>query len=175
MENLKKLISYLQGANKYIHLDDKQGWGKGSTVDGYIPAIKNGGVGLRAVATGNTFTNQGATIRRGNHLDVQLRSVSPTGEVKVDEHIKIGDLFPQQDIVVVTKGNVIQFFAPVIKKRSDMFKYIALLQSHLAERRAKGKKTFWNFEGDMIDLSLYLYQNNPEKEEDQFCDASVCR
>ena len=167
MENLKKLIGYLQEEHKYIHVDDRTGWGKESGVEGFIPAINNNGVGLQSVSMGSAFLYQGATIRRGNHLEIQLRSVKPTGEVKVDERVKLGDLFPQQDIVIVTRGNVIQFFAPVIKKRSEMFSYFALLQSKLAERRAKGKKTFWNFEGDMIDLSLYLYQNHPEKEEDE--------
>jgi len=167
MENLKKLIGYLQEEHKYIRVDDQEGWGKESGIEGFIPAIKNDGVGLRSVATGNAYTYPGATVRRGNHLEIQLRSVKPTGGVEVDERVKLGDFFPNQDVVIVTKGNVIRFFAPVIKKRSEMFSYVALLQSKLAERRAKGKKTFWNFEGDMIDLSLYLYQNHPEKEEDK--------
>ena len=101
-------------------------------------------------------------------LHCKAGSVSGCGRcVKVEETIKLCDMFPDQDIVIVSKGNVVQAFAPVIKKRSEVFNFITLLQNHLVERRAHGKKTFWNYEGDMMDLALYLHRNHPEREDDK--------
>jgi len=166
MKNFTKLVEYIQDGNKYIFVNDFSGWGQEADVEGFksIPAME--GNGFMSLSTGKEFIPQYASMRRGNHLEIQFRSRTPEG-VEVDERAKLGDLFPNHDIVIITNNESLQCFAPVIKKRSEIFQYIALLQAHLAERRANGMGTFWNFEGDMMDLAIYLYQNHPEKEEDK--------
>lgn len=166
MEGLKKLVNFLDGNNKYIRVDDRQGWGSESSVPGCISVPTLKGNGLRSIVTGEVLIMKDMSIRRANHLELQLRRQSK-GCVKVEETIKLCDMFPDQDIVIVSKDNVVQAFAPVIKKRSEVFNFITLLQNHLVERRAHGKETFWNYEGDMMDLALYLHRNHPEREDDK--------
>ena len=166
MENLKKLIEYMGGTNKYIRVNDEQGWGQESSVPGCISVPTLKGNGLRSITTGEVLNMENMSIRRANHLELQLRR-QIKGSVKVEETIKLGDMFPDQDVVIASKGNVVHLLAPVIKKRSEVFSFIALLQNHLTERCARGKKTFWNYEGDMMDLALYLHRNSPDREDDK--------
>lgn len=143
-------------------VNDFSGWGSNAEIPGYkfISAIE--GNGVVSEATGKDYVPQCQSIRRGNHLEAQLRQ---DGEVM--KRITLGSLFPNHDIVIVTDGESLRLFAPVLTYRSDVINWLVFIHEYCTQRRKDGNPEPWFWEGHMAELAKFFFRNNPKKVENR--------
>lgn len=156
-EIIEKLFGYMTEDKKYIFANDFKGWDeKDTNLDGFKYFSTMEGNGLRAIATGETFTPQYSSIRRANNLELQFRSYM-TGETEVDERLYLKDL-TDKDVVIITSCEKIEAFAPVYSSKLDLAIFLATIEEYCGEnidRRFALR--------DCISLAKFLYKNNPHK------------
>ena len=152
---MKKILEFMQPGN-FIFVNDFSGWGAEAEVPGFVWG--DGGLEENCLLApdGSRLMLQSTSLRRGNHLSVSLRR---NGEEV--EKLKLGDLFPNQDVVIATCGESLQFFAPICKNKLELVKFLNNLDECC---KAQGDELNWHVKEHATRLALWLYRHNPAKE-----------
>ncbi len=151
-----ELMAYMSERNKFVFVNDFSGWGPEADLKHFKRISEMEGNGLQA-ENGEEFAFQCVSFRRGNGLTVQLRNT----DTNKGEHIPLADLplFKDFDVVIWTSGESLQGFAPVFSDKLDLAIFIRKLQ----EWGEAGDYGLQRKLGEMINLAIFLYKNNPEK------------
>lgn len=147
-------------AGKFVFVSDFHGWTECAKIPGFTSFAAMEGNGIKSEKTGESYFPQYETVRRGNHLKVELRG-------EKDKKITLGSLFPNQDVVVVTSGDSLTKIAPIFPRRSETIDWIMQVHQYCMERQKSGNPVPWYWESDMISLATYLFQNQEDKIVDQ--------
>ena len=107
--------------------------------------------------TGEEFGFQYVSMRRGNHLTVQLRD----HREKSCQQLKLADLpiFREFDVVIWTSGESLQGFAPVCGNKFELAVFLQNLEDYDAPDDYRWSRT----KAEMASLAKFLYKNNPNK------------
>lgn len=151
-----ELMAYMTEKNKFVFVNDFDGWGPEADLKYFKRIGLMEGNGLVA-ENGEQFAFQCVSFRRGNGLTVQLRD----HEKDTCEQLPLADLplFKDFDVVIWTSGESLQGFAPVFSDKLDLALFIRKLQ----EWGEAGDYGVQRKLGEMIRLAMFLYKNNPEK------------
>ena len=151
-----ELMAYMTEKNKFVFVNDFDGWGPEADLKYFKRIGLMEGNGLVA-ENGEQFAFQCVSFRRGNGLTVQLRD----HEKDTCEQLPLADLplFRDFDVVIWTSGESLQGFAPVFSDKLDLALFIRKLQ----EWGEAGDYGVQRKLGEMIRLAMFLYKNNPEK------------
>lgn len=164
----KELMEYMTSSvsGTFVFINDFDGWNEQAK---QIPGISfiSGmeGNGLKDNASGKTWLPQCISLRRGNHLEAQLRN-RQDGTCK---NIKLGEqpLFKDFDVVIGTNNESLQFFAPVCESKLELALFLAAIEEETKKRDARHSNGFdyqWSCTADnMVSLALFLYRSNPNK------------
>ena len=153
-----KLANYVSSTGKYIFVNEDFGWEeKDIAIDGfqYISAME--GNGLRAIASGETYVPQYSSLRKANHLKLQLRSYD-NEKTHVDEELYLKDC--QKDVIIITNNESVVAFAPVCKSKLEVAMFIAAIEEWCDEDEGLDRRFDMR---ESIKLAKFLYQNTPEK------------
>ena len=159
MKNLNlpsELMAYMTENGKFVFVDDFSGWEEEAQIAHFelAPAME----GNTLVAeNGDHFILQYVSMRRGNHLTVQLRD-HETGNCK---NIKLADLplFQDFDVVIWTGGETLRGFAPLCSNKLEL----GLFLQNLADYGNQKDYALDRIKSDMAALAIFLYRNTPEK------------
>lgn len=152
---MTKLFEFMVfGSNVFV--PDTYGWGAEADVPGF--AWGDGGLEENELVAqdGASIMFQSTSLRRGNHLQASLRHKG----IEV-EKVKLGDFFPNQDVVIATCGESLQFFAPICKNKLELVKFLSKLDECC---KAQGDELSWHVKEQATQLALWLYRHNPAKE-----------
>ena len=153
-----KLAQYVAGTRKYIFVNEDFGWDeKDIAIDGfeYIPSME--GNGLKATTSGETYIPQYSTIRKANHLKLQLRSYN-NEKTHCDEEVYLKDC--QNDIIIITNNESVVAFAPVCKSKLEVAMFIATIEKWCDEDEGLDRRFDMH---ESIALAKFLYKNTPNK------------
>lgn len=151
-----ELMAYIFGVGKFVFVNDFSGWGPEADLAHFKRIALMEGNGLLA-ENGEEFAFQCVSFRRGNALTVQLRD-----HIKnTCERLSLADLplFKDFDVVIWTSGESLQGFSPVFADKLDLALFIRKVQ----EWGEAGDYGLQRKLGEMINLAIFLYKNNPEK------------
>lgn len=159
MKNLalpSELMAFINESGKFIFIDDFSGWGEEAQLKNFRfgPAME----GNKLIAdTGEEFGFQYVSMRRGNHLTVQLRD----HQEKSCQQLKLADLpiFREFDVVIWTSGESLQGFAPVCGNKFELAVFLQNLEDYDAPDDYRWSRT----KAEMASLAKFLYKNNPNK------------
>ncbi len=157
-----ELFAAVTNRGEFIFVDDFSGWGSDAEVPGYDTISALEGKGVRSQTTDEEYIPQYGTVRRGNHLEVQLRQ-----DGKLVKRLTLGDLFPNNHLVIVTSGESLCRFTPIFYRRSEVIDWIMLVHDYCVIRRQEGNPTPWYWEDDMVKMAKFFYKNNPGKVDDR--------
>lgn len=157
-----ELFAAITSSGQNIFIDDFSGWGSDAEVPGYDTISAMEGNGLRSQTTDEEYIPQYGSIRRGNHLEVQLRCYD-----QLVKRFTLGDLFPNNHLVIVTSGESLRRFTPIVNRRSEVIDWIMLVHDYCVIRRQEGNPTPWYWEDDMVKMAKFFYKNNPDKVSDR--------
>ena len=141
MKNLalpSELMAFINESGKFVFIDDFSGWGEEAQLKNFRfgPAME----GNKLIAdTGEEFGFQYVSMRRGNHLTVQLRD----HREKSCQQLKLADLpiFREFDVVIWTSGESLQGFAPVCGNKFELAVFLQNLEDYdRSEERRVGKE-----------------------------------
>lgn len=151
----EKVLSYMWENKKTTFVDMYAGDFMGLDT---FPVME--GNGLKG-KNGQKITFQYSTISRGTERDLQLRNYDvERNRWNVDECIKIGDMFPNREVIIITNGDALTGFAPVFDDKLDL----ALWLRDLQELAEKSESDLYPYSfADMRELAKFLYWNNPNK------------
>ena len=152
---MKELFEFMVfGSNVFV--PDTYGWGAEAEVPGFVWG--DGGLEENELVAqdGASIMFQSTSLRRGNHLQASLRHKG----IEV-EKVKLGDFFPNQDVVIATCGESLQFFAPICKNKLELVKFLNNLDECC---KAQGDELNWHVKEHATRLALWLYRHNPAKE-----------
>ena len=154
---MKKLFEALT-KDKSIFVNDFDGWGSEALPEGF--KWGKGGMEENAILApnGDLLIFQSTSLRRGNHLEVSLRDKGT--EV---EKIKLGDFFPDQDVVIATSGESLMFFAPICKDKRELIHFLGSLE----EFCGKEQMAYWRFHDMSENLAIWLYRHNPNRKKER--------
>ena len=151
-----ELMAYICESGKFVFVNDFEGWGPEADLKHFKRIALMEGNGLQA-ENGEEFAFQCVSFRRGNALTVQLRDQ----ETNKGKRIPLADLplFKDFDVVIWTSGEALQGFAPICDNKLDLALFIRKVQ----EWGEAGDYGLQRKLGEMINLAIFLYKNNPEK------------
>lgn len=151
---MEKILEFMQPGN-FIFVNDFSGWGAEAEVPGFVWG--NGGLEENCLLApdGSRLMLQSTFLRRGNHLNVSLRRSG-----KEVEKVKLGDVFPEQDVVIATCGESLQFFAPVCKTKRELIRFLGKVADFCEKHEMRNSR----FLDEAEDLAMWLYRHNPAKE-----------
>lgn len=151
-----ELMAYMTERNKFVFVNDFEGWDPEADLKHFKRFGSMEGNGLQA-ENGEQFAFQCVSFRRGNALTVQLRDL----EKDTSKQLSLADLplFKDFDVVIWTSGESLQGFAPICDNKLDLAIFIRKVQE-LGEAEDYGLQRKLE---DMINLAIFLYKNNPEK------------
>lgn len=149
---MEKILEFMQPGN-FVFVNDFSGWG-----DEALPAGFSWGEGGQEencllAPDGSRLMLQSTSLRRGNHLEVFLRR----GEEI--ERVKLGDFFPNQDVVIATSGESLQFFAPVCRTKRELIRFLGKVGDFCEKHEMRNSR----FLDEAEDLAMWLYRHNPNK------------
>lgn len=159
MKNLNlpsELMAYITEKGKFVFVDDFSGWGQESELANFHRAAAMEGNELVAT-NGEHFGFQYTSIRRGNHLIVNLRD----HEAQTYENLKLADLpmFQDFDVVIWTSGEALRGFAPICGNKFEL----AIFLQNLEDYGDPTDYALSNTKNEMASLAKFLYKNNPDK------------
>ena len=152
---MKKLMDYMLAGN-FVFVNDFSGWGDEANVPGFSWGEGGQEENCLTAPNGESLMFQSTSLRRGNHLKVSLRS---NGEEV--EKICLGDIFPDEDVVIATSGESLSFFAPMCKNKLELAEFLTTIGKFCKINR---DKVHFGFESNAYKLALWLYKNNPNRE-----------
>lgn len=152
---MKKLLNYMLTGN-FVFVSDFSGWGDESDVPGFSWGEGGQEENCLVASSGENLMFQSTSLRRGNNLVVSLRDNG-----KEVEKICLGDIFPEQDVVIATSGEALSFFAPVCKDKLELAEFLTTIGKFCKNNRGK---IHFGFEANAYKLALWLYKNNPNRE-----------
>ncbi len=161
-EKIFELFEAITSSGQNIFVNDVSGWGDEAKVPGYEFISAMEGNGLRRHTTNAEYIPQYGSVRRGNHLEVQLRQ---NGEVV--KRFVLGDLFPNNHLVIVTSGDSLRRFAPIFNTRSEVIDWCVLVHDYCTARQQAGNPTLWYWKGDMVEMAKFFYRNNSNRVDDR--------
>ena len=101
------------------------------------------------------FMLQSTTLKKGNNVEVQIRtSADKTEKVSLQEF----DLFNKYEVVIMTSGEKLIGFAPIVASKIELAAFALSLQETELQSH------------DMLILAKWLYQHNPAKEQSNLDD-----
>jgi hypothetical protein len=157
------LFDFMTRSGKTTFVNDFSGWGEAAHIPGFPSFSSPEGNGIRSEATGAEFDPQYESIRRGDHLEVQYRD-----EGKLIERVTLGDLFPKgTPVVIVTGSEALRRVCPLFKRRSEMMDWMHMVAEYTMLRAATSDPVPYYWEGNMLELARYLYENRPDKVADR--------
>lgn len=157
-----ELFEAITSTYQNIFVDDFFDWGDDAKVPGYDFTSAMEGNGLISHTTNAEYIPQYGLVRRGNHLKVQLRQ-----QGKLIKRIVLGDLFPNNSLVIVTSGESLRRFAPIFNRRSEVIDWCVLVHDYCAARQQTGNPTPWYWEDDMVEMAKFFYRNNSNRVDDR--------
>ena len=150
----------------FVFVNDFDGWDEqAKAIPGVTFVSAMEGNGLKNNATGQTWIPQCISLRRGNHLKVQLRD----HKNNICKNIQLGELplFKDFDVVIGTSGEALQYFAPVCADKMELALFFAAVEAETEKRNALTENGYdypWSRTAEeMISLAKFLYQSNPDK------------
>lgn len=161
-EKIFELFEAITSSGQNVFIDDFSGWGEDAKVPGYEFISAMEGNGLRRHTTNAEYIPQYGSVRRGNHLEVQLRQ---NGELV--KRLTLGDLFPNNHLVIVTSGESLRRFAPIFNCRSEVIDWCVLVHDYCVARQQAGNPTLWCWKGDMVEMAKFFYRNNSNRVDDR--------
>ena len=161
----KELMSFIAADNKFVFVNDFQGWEKENIVfDGFSYVSTYEGMALKAEASGVIWEAQYCSIRKGNHLIVQKRDYN--NDTFVEVPLTDQPLFKDFPVVIITNNEHLKGFAPVCSNKLELALFIEAVNEETAYRKAKQEEYMYEWShiaADMISLAKFLYINNPNK------------
>lgn len=159
MKNLalpSELMAFINESGKFVFIDDFSGWGEEAQLKNFRfgPAME----GNKLIAdTGEEFGFQYVSMRRGNHLTVQLRD----HREKSCQQLKLADLpiFREFDVVIWTSGESLQGFAPVCGNKFELAVFLQNLEDYDAPDDYRWSRT----KAEMASLAKFLYKEQPQQ------------
>ena len=148
----------------WTFVNDFVGWNEEDLkIDGFDYFSAMEGNGIRALETKEEYLPQCCSLRRGNHLKVQVRERYGKG----CQNIVLAEqpLFKDFDVVIITNGESLQAFAPVCGNKFELAMFIQALRDFVATKE-NGREMDWFLHqavGSMESLAKFLYRNNPNK------------
>lgn len=159
MKNLTlptELMDYINQSGKFVFIDDFSGWGEESELKNFRRASAMEGNKLIA-SNGKEFCLQYVSMRKGNHLTVQLRDHN--SQSYQDLELATLPLFQDFDVVIWTSGESLRGFAPLCNNKLEL----ALFLQNLADYGdPQDYGSSWT-KSEMAALAKFLYRNNPDK------------
>lgn len=156
MKKMKKIFEYMTTQNKYVFINNDFGWEADKIdIEGFEYVPSREGNALKAISSEELFDPQYATIRRGTHLQAQLRTMGET--TKIDETINLSEL-SDKEIVVITSNEALSAIAPICDNKLDLAKFILSVSEYAGEDSYKQMDL-----RQSIALAKFLYKNNPHK------------
>lgn len=156
LELPSELMAYITEKNKFVFVDDFSGWGQESELSNFHRAAAMEGNELVAT-NGEHFGFQYTSIRRGNHLTVNLRDHA----AQTYQNLKLADLpmFQDFDVVIWTGGESLRGFAPLCSNKFELAVFLQNLQDYGDPEDYALSETKY----EMARLAKFLYKNNPDK------------
>lgn len=159
MKNLalpSELMAFINESGKFVFIDDFSGWGEEAQLKNFRfgPAME----GNKLIAdTGEEFGFQYVSMRRGNHLTVQLRD----HREKSCQQLKLADLpiFREFDVVIWTSGESLQGFAPVCRNKFELAVFLQNLEDYDAPDDYRWSRT----KAEMASLANSCTRTTPTK------------
>lgn len=159
MKNLSlpsELMAFINESGKFVFVNDFSGWDDKAQLKNFRfgPAME----GNKLIASnGEEFCLQYVSMRRGNHLTVQLRD----HQTKTCQDLKLDTLpmFQDFDVIIWTSGESLMGFAPVCGNKFEL----ALFLQNLADYGDPQDYSCSRTKEDMATLAKYLYRNNPDR------------
>ncbi len=159
MKNLtlpSELMAYMTESGKFVFIDDFSGWGEETQVAHFefAPVIEGNSL---IAENGDRFNLQYVSMRRGNHLTVQLRD----NNEDTCQELKLADLplFQDFNVIIWTSNEALRGFAPLCNSKLEL----ALFLQNLADYGDPKDYALDRIKSDMAALAIFLYRNNPEK------------
>ena len=155
------LFDFMTRSEKFVFVND---WsGTDDEVPGFRRYSTMEGNGIRSKETSAEFEPQYETVRRGDSIEVQYRD---NGHLV--ERVTLGDLFPKgTPVVIVTGGESLRRVCPMFKRRSEMMDWMHLVCAYVEARASSSDPVPYYWEGNMLELARYLYENQPDKVADR--------
>lgn len=150
---MEKILEFMQ-PGCFVFVNDFSGWGKEALPAGF--SWSKGGLEENCLLApdGSRLMLQSTSLRRGNHLNVSLRRSG-----KEVEKVKLGDFFPEQDVVIATSGESLQFFAPVCRTKRELIRFLG----KVGDFCEKHEMANYRFLDEAEDLAMWLYCHNPNR------------
>ena len=153
------LFDFMTRNGKSVFVNDFSGWGEAAKIKGFPSYSSSEGNGIRSEATGAEFEPQYESVRRGDHLEVYYRD-----EGKFIESITLGDLFPKgTPVVIVTGSEALRRICPMFQRRSEMMDWMHMVCEYVSMRTMTTSPVPYYWEGNMLELARYLYENRADK------------
>jgi len=157
MKNLNlpsELMTYMTERGKFVFVDDFSGWGEKAQLENFRFGSAIEGNKLIA-ANGKQFGFQCVSMRRGNHLTVQLRD----HQKQTCQKLRLADLpiFKDFDVVIWTGAESLRGFAPVCGNKLELAVFLQNLEDY------GDPEDYSITKNDMASLAKFLYKNNPNK------------
>lgn len=163
--NKKEIFAIFEAittSGQSIFVNDFDGWGERAEIPAYGFTSAMEGNGVKSHATDEEYIPQCGTIRRGNHLEVQIRQNG-----QLIKRFTLGELFPDNHLVIVTSGEALRWFAPIFALRSELIDWLMQVHEYCILRQNQGNPVPWYWESEMVELAKFFYRNNPDKENDK--------
>ncbi len=150
---MEKILEFMQPGN-FVFVNDFSGWGDEALPEGFTWGKGGPEENCLLAPDGRRLMLQSTSLRRGNHLNVSLRR---NGE-EVGK-VKLGDFFPEQDVVIATSGESLQFFAPVCRTKRELIRFLGRIGDFCEKHEMRNSR----FLDEAEDLALWLYHHNPNR------------
>ncbi len=150
---MEKILEFMQPGN-FVFVNDFSGWGDEALPAGFSFGKSGQEENCLLAPDGKYLMLQSTTLRRGNHLNVSLRRSG-----KEVEKVKLGDFFPDQDVVIATSGEKLLFFAPVCKTKRELIRFLGRV-GYFCEKHEMAN---YRFLDEAEDLAMWLYCHNPNR------------
>ena len=158
-----ELFEFMTTRDKSVFVSDFSGWGEAAKIPGYTDFSSSEGNGIRSNFNGAEFEPQYESVRQGGQLEVQYRE-----EDEVIKRVILSDLFPKTTpVVIVTGSEVLRRICPMFQRRSEMMDWMHLVCEYVAIRGMTISPVPYYWEGNMLELARYLYENRADKISDK--------
>lgn len=158
-----ELFDFMTSLNKRVFVDDLKYKGqadiKGFTIT-HPDAESNG---LLSETTKKSIAFQSEWVLQANNISAEFRA-----DGDLVKEINLGSLFSKETPVIITIGSEsLRRVAPMFQRRSEVNDWIMLVHNYCQHRQEKGNPVPYWWEGQMLELAKFLYQNRAEKIEDR--------
>ena len=153
---MEKLFKFMQ-ENSSVVINKYTGWNEQADIPGFFRDEDRKSKDCLIAGNGDKLMLLGFSLRRGNHLELSLYH----NNIEV-ERVKLGDFFPDQDVVIATSGEKLSFFAPVCKTIMELIKFMSEIVK-LTEKYHLGQSLLSDFKR----LALWLYYHAHDKIKEQ--------